>query len=44
MIFKDNGNIKMAMDHFKQELLKAVEKIIEENICFNYYIMQLCLW
>lgn len=31
MIFKDNGNIKMAMNHFKQELLKAVEKMIEEK-------------
>lgn len=31
MIFKDNGNIRMEIDHFKQELLKAVDEMIESK-------------
>ncbi|OBR90725.1 hypothetical protein CLRAG_33730 [Clostridium ragsdalei P11] len=30
-MLKDNGRVKMAMSHFKEELLKAVEKMIEEK-------------
>ena len=37
MIFKNNNKAKTVISHFKQELLKAVEKIIDDKMKESIY-------